>query len=69
MVRERLAQYERQTRPLIEFFRATSDRVIVNGLQRVRPGVTVDPKLVEMPGATATGQTPETASEERSPSR
>ena len=24
--------------------------MIVNGLQRVRPGVTVDPKLVEMPG-------------------
>jgi adenylate kinase len=28
VVRERLAQYERQTRPLIEFFRATSDRMI-----------------------------------------
>ena len=28
VVRERLAQYERQTRPLIEFFRATSDRLI-----------------------------------------
>jgi len=27
------------------------DHVIVNGLQRVRPGVTVDPKMVEMPGA------------------
>lgn len=27
-----------------------TDRVIVNGLQRVRPGVTVDPTLVEMPG-------------------
>jgi RND family efflux transporter MFP subunit len=25
------------------------DRVIVNGLQRVRPGVVVDPKMVEMP--------------------
>jgi RND family efflux transporter MFP subunit len=25
------------------------ERVIVNGLQQVRPGVTVDPKLVEMP--------------------
>jgi adenylate kinase len=28
VVRQRLAQYERQTRPLIEFFRATSDRLI-----------------------------------------
>ena len=28
VVRERLAQYERQTQPLIEFFRATSDRMI-----------------------------------------
>jgi RND family efflux transporter MFP subunit len=28
------------------------ERVIVNGLQRVHPGVTVDPKLVDMSGAT-----------------
>ncbi len=28
VVRERLAQYERQTQPLIEFFRSTSDRMI-----------------------------------------
>jgi adenylate kinase len=28
VVRQRLEQYERQTRPLIEFFRATSDRLI-----------------------------------------
>jgi adenylate kinase len=28
VVRERLAQYERQTRPLIEFFRTTSNRMI-----------------------------------------
>jgi membrane fusion protein, multidrug efflux system len=34
----------------IEAGLSPSDRVIVNGLQRVRPGVTVDPKLVEMPG-------------------
>jgi RND family efflux transporter MFP subunit len=27
------------------------DRVIVNGLQQVRPGVTVEPKVVEMPGS------------------
>jgi RND family efflux transporter MFP subunit len=29
----------------------SSERIIVNGLQRVRPGVTVEPKLVDMPGA------------------
>jgi RND family efflux transporter MFP subunit len=28
------------------------ERIIVNGLQRVRPGATVDPKLVDMPGST-----------------
>jgi RND family efflux transporter MFP subunit len=44
-----------------------SDRVIVNGLQRVRPGVTVDPKLVEMPGSEATSQTPDSGTEKRSP--
>lgn len=33
-----------------------TDRVIVNGLQRVRPGVTVDPKLVEMPGGRLNAQ-------------
>lgn len=27
------------------------ERIIVNGLQRVRPGATVEPKLVDMPGA------------------
>jgi RND family efflux transporter MFP subunit len=34
----------------IEAGLSPGDRVIVNGQQRVRPGVTVDPKLVEMPG-------------------
>lgn len=38
---------------VIESGLTPSDRVVVNGLQRIRPGVTVDPKLVEMPGATA----------------
>lgn len=37
---------------VIESGVSSSDLVIVNGLQRVRPGVTVDPKLVEMPGST-----------------
>jgi RND family efflux transporter MFP subunit len=27
------------------------EKIIVNGLQRVRPGATVDPKLVDMPGS------------------
>ncbi len=43
---------------VIESGLSTEDRVIVNGLQRVRPGVTVDPKLVEMPGAALADQTP-----------
>jgi multidrug efflux pump subunit AcrA (membrane-fusion protein) len=30
-----------------------NDRVIVNGLQLVRPGVTVEPNLVEMPTSKA----------------
>jgi adenylate kinase len=37
VVRERLAQYERQTRPLIEFFRATSDRLIEVDASRENP--------------------------------
>ena len=37
VVRERLNQYERQTRPLIEFFRATSDRLIEVDASRERP--------------------------------
>jgi adenylate kinase len=37
VVRQRLAQYERQTRPLIEFFRATSDRLIEVDASRERP--------------------------------
>jgi RND family efflux transporter MFP subunit len=45
-----------------------SDRVIVNGMQRVRPGVTVDPKLVEMPGSAITSQTSEISAAQRSPS-
>ena len=31
------------------------ERVIVNGLQQVRPGVTVEPKLVEMPSSQVRG--------------
>jgi adenylate kinase len=37
VLRERLAQYERQTRPLIEFFRATSDRLIEVDASREKP--------------------------------
>ena len=38
VVRERLAQYERQTQPLIEFFRATSDRLIEVDASRGKAG-------------------------------
>ncbi len=34
-----------------------TDRVIVNGLQRVRPGVTVDPQTVEATASTGAGKT------------
>jgi RND family efflux transporter MFP subunit len=34
---------------VIESGISPGDRVIVNGLQRVRPGVVVDPKMAEMP--------------------
>jgi RND family efflux transporter MFP subunit len=34
------------------------ERVVVNGLQRVRPGIVVDPKLVEMPGPATKGEQP-----------
>jgi adenylate kinase family enzyme len=39
VVRQRLAQYEEQTRPLIEFFRATSDRLIEVDASRDKPEV------------------------------
>ena len=32
------------------------ERVVVNGLQRVRPGVVVDPKLADMPGSAPKGE-------------
>jgi RND family efflux transporter MFP subunit len=38
------------------------EKIIVNGLQRVRPGVTVEPKLVDMPGATDSAATTAAAS-------
>ncbi len=51
------------------------ERVVVNGLQRVRPGVVVEPKLAEMPVSAANGEqavataaatdTPTTGSEQR----
>jgi adenylate kinase len=39
VVRQRLQQYERQTQPLIEFFRATSDRLIEVDSSREKPEV------------------------------
>ena len=32
------------------------ERVVVNGLQRIRPGVVVDPKLADMPGSAPKGE-------------
>ena len=34
-----------------------SERVVVNGLQLVRPGITVEPKLVDMPGSNPKSET------------
>jgi RND family efflux transporter MFP subunit len=34
------------------------DRIVVNGIQRVRDGATVDPKIVPMPGANVEATTP-----------
>ncbi len=52
---------------VIEAGLSLSDVVIVNGLQRGRPGVTVDPKLVEMPSSTVTTPVPDGSAEQRSP--
>jgi RND family efflux transporter MFP subunit len=35
----------------------SGERVIVNGLQQVRPGITVEPKLVDMPGQNPKSET------------
>jgi RND family efflux transporter MFP subunit len=35
------------------------ERVVVNGLQLVRPGMTVEPKLVDMPAAVSSGHEPD----------
>jgi RND family efflux transporter MFP subunit len=35
------------------------ERVVVNGLQLVRPGMTVEPKLVDMPAAVGSGHEPD----------
>jgi RND family efflux transporter MFP subunit len=45
----------------------TDERIVVNGLQRVRPGATVEPKLVEMPGATEKNAATTAADSEESP--
>lgn len=49
---------------VIESGVTSEDLVIVNGLQRVRPGVTVDPKLVPMRGSSTTSQSPGIDSEQ-----
>lgn len=52
---------------VIESGLSTSDVVIVKGLQRVRPGVTVDPKLVPMPGTVADDEAADSNSKQTSP--
>ena len=49
VVRQRLAQYERQTRPLIEFFRATSDRLIEVDASREKPETVFERIKSELP--------------------
>jgi adenylate kinase len=49
VVRQRLAQYERQTRPLIEFFRATSDRLIEVDASREKPEAVFERIKSELP--------------------
>ena len=36
----------------------SGQRVIVNGLQQVRPGITVEPNLVDMPGQNSKSEAP-----------
>jgi len=43
------------------------ERVIVNGLQQVRPGLVVEPKLVEMPRPKSESQNPKSATAENVP--
>jgi adenylate kinase family enzyme len=56
VVRERLAQYERQTRPLIEFFRATSDRLIEVDASREKPEAVFERIKRELRGVVGEGQ-------------
>jgi adenylate kinase len=49
VVRQRLAQYERQTQPLIEFFRATSDRLIEVDASREKPEAVFERIKSELP--------------------
>jgi hypothetical protein len=52
---------------VIESGIAADDRVIVNGLQRVRPGVVVDPKMAEMPTGGSESNLAETPSKSATP--
>jgi adenylate kinase len=56
VVRERLAQYERQTRPLIEFFREKSDRLIEVDASRERPEAVFEKIKAELRGVLGQGQ-------------
>jgi adenylate kinase len=50
VVRQRLEQYERQTQPLMEFFRATSDRVLEVDASRDKPEVVFERIKSELSG-------------------
>jgi adenylate kinase len=56
VVRQRLAQYERQTRPLIEFFRATSDRLIEVDASREKPEAVFERIKSELRGVVVQAQ-------------
>src|SRR5579863_555690 len=56
VVRQRLAQYERQTRPLIEFFRATSDRLIEVDASREKPEAVFERIQSELRGVLGQGK-------------
>jgi adenylate kinase len=56
VVRQRLAQYERQTQPLIEFFRATSDRLIEVDASREKPEAVFERIKSELRGVVGADQ-------------
>lgn len=54
---------------IIESGLTENDRVVIGGLQRIRPGAKVDAKLVEMPAAGATPRAPAAVAAAASPTK